>query len=1011
MKLRKLAAALTAAAIAATSAVVCPISAVAADSVTVWSGTQTLIDYNDSVTEGVHDAYLDGVANFNKTNLDSFEYLTFTVQLPQSVIDDLYTHYTNDEGKDATNQWKAQKSLLLKVQANDKYTSAWGEVEVDYAAFDAYATTVGTDPFTISLKTSVIKEKLEAASFDADQHFNKLRLAAGWLPLITVSKIEFTEPIIDYTVVNQLTGTIDENGVYNIDLTKTLDKYPVGTKIDINYDCSASPSGSYPGAQFSLNAGEATNWGYQVDQRNLTQGESGKYTLDLSEILGKFSTEYPTIPVSNITQFRINSWDNTTFSGVDIRVPTDLIVNEYNVTVEEADNGTVTADKTAAAKDDTVTLTVSPATGYTFDVTNWTIAPSGVTLTAAADPANTYTFSMPENDVTITPAFTAIDYTITECTDANGNKVTAGEKANYKDEITLTVTPKTGYKLDGNVIVTDASGQPVTVTDNKFTMPASNVTITAKFVAIEAESVAIDATAAVLTSKTKTLAATVTPDDALDQTVTWASDAPDVATVSETGVVTGVKAGTANITATTKNGKVSNKCVVTVTDEAVPCTGIKVEPTTAEVEVGKTAVLKATAEPADTTDEIKWSTSDEKIATVANGTVTGVAVGEATITATCGDKTATCKVTVKAATKPCTKVTLDKTTAELKPTETVTLTATTDPKDTTDKLTWSTSDAKVATVVDGKVTAVAAGTATITATCGTQTATCAVTVKAEEQKPAEPDKPAQPATGAIWEGTNKLGTGWDSKEALVIDKSRFADVKAGDTLKITFAVGTADYHQIQVCDGKWSWKGLSSATDAHPEYGSIGVTGTTYEFVLSATDVELLKTTGMVLFGYDVTYTKVESVKSTGENLKPNGNTAAEDPNSAEAKKVPAAEKTAVAADTAITSTNVATSDAATKTVSQKSASTAGKYTQRFFMLLDEADVTKYDAVRIRISVTDSNGTVNGVFKTKKYYKSITVGGTKIEAPEGKVFIAFALKNIPDGATVNYSEITLQNRG
>jgi uncharacterized protein YjdB len=78
-------------------------------------------------------------------------------------------------------------------------------------------------------------------------------------------------------------------------------------------------------------------------------------------------------------------------------------------------------------------------------------------------------------------------------------------------------------------------------------------------------------------------------------------------------------------------------------------------------------------------------------------------------------------------------VSLDKTTLSLKEGESATLTATVSPSNATNKtVSWSTSDASVATVdAGGKVTAVKAGTATVTAKAGDKSATCAVTVSAE----------------------------------------------------------------------------------------------------------------------------------------------------------------------------------------------------------------------------------------------------------------------------------------
>lgn len=80
-----------------------------------------------------------------------------------------------------------------------------------------------------------------------------------------------------------------------------------------------------------------------------------------------------------------------------------------------------------------------------------------------------------------------------------------------------------------------------------------------------------------------------------------------------------------------------------------PCTGIKLDRDTLTIACGETATLTATVEPANTTDTIGWSSKDDNIATVENGVVTAVGHGETTITATCGGKTATCKVIVNKA--------------------------------------------------------------------------------------------------------------------------------------------------------------------------------------------------------------------------------------------------------------------------------------------------------------------------------------------------------------------------
>ena len=159
----------------------------------------------------------------------------------------------------------------------------------------------------------------------------------------------------------------------------------------------------------------------------------------------------------------------------------------------------------------------------------------------------------------------------------------------------------------------------------------------------------------------------------------------------------------------------------------VPTGSVTLNKTVLSLAVGETATLTATVKPDDATDKnVTWSSSDESVAKVVDGKVTAVKAGKVTITAKCGGKTAECAVTV---TVPTGSVTLDKTSISLAVGETAQLTATVKPDDATDKnVTWTSSDESVAKVVDGKVTALKSGKATITAKCGGKTAECAVAV-------------------------------------------------------------------------------------------------------------------------------------------------------------------------------------------------------------------------------------------------------------------------------------------
>jgi len=159
-------------------------------------------------------------------------------------------------------------------------------------------------------------------------------------------------------------------------------------------------------------------------------------------------------------------------------------------------------------------------------------------------------------------------------------------------------------------------------------------------------------TASVAVGATTNLNATVAPNNATNQSVTWSSNNTAVATVNSSGVVTGVAAGSATITVKTSDGNKTATCAITITSSNVAVTGVTVSPQTASVAVGATTALTATVTPSNATNKsVTWSTSNSSIASVSSsGIVTGVAVGTATITVTTvnGGKTATCAVTVTA---------------------------------------------------------------------------------------------------------------------------------------------------------------------------------------------------------------------------------------------------------------------------------------------------------------------------------------------------------------------------
>lgn len=148
--------------------------------------------------------------------------------------------------------------------------------------------------------------------------------------------------------------------------------------------------------------------------------------------------------------------------------------------------------------------------------------------------------------------------------------------------------------------------------------------------------------------KNTRLVAGFIPSDAPNKAHIWTAENTSIATVDETGNVTGVSVGTTRITVTALANKSTATCTVNVVDKVVPVTSITLDSKEETLYVGATLLLKATVLPSNATDSrITWKSSDTTVATVSdNGLVTTLAEGKTVITATAGIKTATCNLTI-----------------------------------------------------------------------------------------------------------------------------------------------------------------------------------------------------------------------------------------------------------------------------------------------------------------------------------------------------------------------------
>ena len=312
--------------------------------------------------------------------------------------------------------------------------------------------------------------------------------------------------------------------------------------------------------------------------------------------------------------------------------------------------------------------------------------------------------------------------------------------ATYKTVSWKTSNSKIATVSKGKVTAKGIGTATITATaDGK--KATCKVTVTAKDVAVT--EVKLDRSECTLKEgDTTELKATVSPENAINKTVTWESSDESIVTVDKNGKITAKSAGKATITA--KAGDKSASCTVTVTkasDKTDPnydvviynVESITLIPNKLELEVDDTATLEATIIPSNATNRnVTWESSDITVAKVSTGgAVTAIAPGTATITATADGRSATCEVNVKAKNVSVESITLKETSLDIFVNEKRTLTAKVIPENATDKsINWTSSDEKVAEVSgSGEVTAISVGEATITAKAGDKTATCTVTVK------------------------------------------------------------------------------------------------------------------------------------------------------------------------------------------------------------------------------------------------------------------------------------------
>ncbi len=627
------------------------------------------------------------------------------------------------DARNCTVLWSSSDTDVAEVTADGKISATSEGTTVIRAVSEENPRFVDSCCVIVSLK--------KADSVTIDRRKVELEISA-------VCKLKATvEP--DYTADRSVAWTSDDEEVARVDADGVVTAVSVGTTMitattndgtELSASCTVKvipkrvQSVSLDKKELMINKG--TNERLTVivmpedaGDRSVTWKSSAEsvVTVDSEGVVAAVSVGSAIVTVTaNDGTGLSDSCMVTVYQGVEsIVLNTDELVLRDNtsgyvrvesILPEDAYNRTVTWTSS-----DEKVVTVEP---YGHECFLHTLSPGTAIITATANDGTGVSASC---EVTVFRGVQSVSIDHKEFIMANGTSETftatvLPEDATYR-KVTWRSSDKSVVSVDSDGTVTALSGGwayiYATVYDGDGAMFEGSCSVTVQSITLDDEEITVEA------GSVKYLWANVMPGCDVE----WSSDNEMVATVDSTGRLTALSVGTATITATTKNDvEVSASCIVNVIPKKVY--SIRLNRSMLTVERGSSERLTATVYPEDAGDtSVTWTSSDESVATVdAEGIVTAVSVGTATVTAATNDGTdlsASCEVTVTP--KHAKSISLDREELTMVKGASERLTATVFPEDADDRsVTWESNDEDVVTVApDGTLTAISGGFVTITA--------------------------------------------------------------------------------------------------------------------------------------------------------------------------------------------------------------------------------------------------------------------------------------------------------